>query len=241
MLERAPRRWHPSLPEPPHDLFQKTNLTLTRNEAEYLRERIMSEIPDSMLAQLVNSNATEVIDYPWQHPDLARFPDHLQEWLGHARNFSEAIHGAPLLYNLMLAEHAERDDLQNTYTYALEEWAAMLLQRRSAFAAWDLGRFWQIVQKVNPRVKRPTKTFIEHWIREFALKRPSRVATDKQARRLIGQRERALKGSQARLVNRRALELWNTAAGTARLTYRWPIAQAFVDDIVTGLRQAPDA
>ena len=34
----------------------------------------------------------------------------LRELLDHARNFSEVMHGAPLLYNLVLAEQAQRDD-----------------------------------------------------------------------------------------------------------------------------------
>ena len=41
------------------------------------------------------------------------------------------------------------------------------------------------------------------------------------ARELITDREHGLKRVRARIGNPRALELWNGAAGTAQLDYRW--------------------
>jgi hypothetical protein len=48
-------------------------------------------------------------------------------------------------------------------------------------------------------------------------------------------RERALKRGKARLENRRALELWGGAAGTAQIDYRWYGVQTIVSDILLGL------
>lgn len=239
-LDRAPSWWHAGLPERPEDLFQTANLALTRNEAAYLRERILTMVPDSMLAQLVDSLLPTDISFPWQHPDLSSFPDRVIEWLDHARLFAEVIHGAPLLYNLMLAERAERTDLQEDFTGDLEAWADDLSRNRRAFLRWDRNRFWQIVEDANPRLRRTTKHFARQWIR-LALEKPGSIAGNEPARRLILRREVALKGSQARLKNQRALEKWNEAAGTAPLNYRWPIAQRIANDIIAGLGRADDA
>jgi len=58
------------------------------------------------------------------------------------------------------------------------------------------------------------------------------LSNSPEARRLIDRRERAIKGGRARLADRRQLELWSGAAGMAQLSYRWPVAQQMVNDIV---------
>jgi hypothetical protein len=73
-------------------------------------------------------------------------------------------------------------------------------------------------------------------------RRTAAVVRDGRAERLIRDRELAIKGQRARLHNRRALELWSGAAGTAQLTYRWPVAQQIILDIIHGLsEEAGDA
>ncbi|MDF1597625.1 MAG: DUF6361 family protein [Acidimicrobiia bacterium] len=239
-LDRAPSWWHPGLPEPPDDLLESAELALTRAEAAYLRERILTMVPGSMLAHTITADAPTGIDFPWQHPKVASFPDQVKEWLDHARLFSEVIQGAPLLYNLMLAERSKRDDLQDKFSERLDDWAADLRRDRRALDRWDKDRFWRIVQDANPRLRTRTKRFTAKWI-GYALDEPTKMATNDPARRLILRREIALKGSQARLTNQRALEKWNEAAGTAPLNYRWPIAQRISNDIITGLGRDDDA
>jgi hypothetical protein len=64
---------------------------------------------------------------------------------------------------------------------------------------------------------------------------PQTISEKQQARDLIAARERALKRTQARLDNGRALERWNGAAGTAQLNYRWRVSKKITGDIVAGL------
>ena len=54
------------------------------------------------------------------------------------------------------------------------------------------------------------------------------------ARSLITDRERITKGGQARLLNRRALELWGGSSGMSQLNYRWPVVERIVNDILRG-------
>jgi hypothetical protein len=105
--------WHAGLIKPPTDFPDKCSLTLTRREAEYLAERIRLSpaCAGSLLAELVaQRKRIGDIAFPWEHPHCAKLPPKLREILGHAHNFSEVMHGAPLLYNLILAEQAHRKE-----------------------------------------------------------------------------------------------------------------------------------
>jgi hypothetical protein len=50
-------------------------------------------------------------------------------------------------------------------------------------------------------------------------------------------RERALKGSRARLGNPRALELWNGGSGLDQMNYRWAVTTRIINDIHAGLAE----
>jgi len=240
VLDRAPRNWHSGLPPRPDDLFDRADFNLTRAEARYLQDRIVTEVPDSLLAHLVDNELPAEVDFPWKHPSYGDFPAHLQRWLVHAQNLSEVLHGAPLLYNLMLAEKADRADLSTQYEKALADWGKDVETRSGQLAEWDRAAMWLLVQARNPNLRMSTKSFIDTWLNR-ALADPAGVPNSVGARQLIRRRERILKGSQARLFNTRALEMWNEAAGTAPLSYRWPISRQIVSDIVAGLQRPPDA
>jgi hypothetical protein len=166
-----------------------------------------------------------------------RFPKDLHKKLEQAQNFSEAIHGAALLYNLLLAEQFPNSEWVDAYRNALEEWARIINDRMSSFSRWDKTLFWNIVYSVNPRVPLSTRMFIDQWL-ELALnpKKLPNIAEDSFSRDLIRTRERFLKRGQARLENRRALDLWTGAAGTGQLDFRWRIAWNHLQDIHEGLR-----
>lgn len=231
------RNWHSGIPPAPKDFPRNVSLSLTVIEAKYLRERILTHVPQTLLAFLINEGAlTEQIAFPWEHPQLAEFPVQIREQLKHARNFSEIIHGAALLYNLMLAEAAGYENLIEQYRDWLQQWAAALSVRRSELLNWDRLRFWTIVASGNQRISHLTRLFIESWL-DLILSPvdASEVAADKRAHHLIHERERQLKRGLARLDNMRARELWNGQAGTSQLDYRWAIAQTIIEDILIPL------
>lgn len=230
--------WHAGLPKAPLNFPEKANFALRREEAVYIRERIMTSVPASLLAFLVDKGrAGDEADFPWQHPQFAEFPSSIREELEHARNFSEAINGAALLYNLMLAEKsANRKELAAQYRADLKSWANGLEARKHELSTWDLKRFRAIVLSAPAvRVSPRTWKFVEDWLK-FALSpaTASQIKSNVQARQLIHRRETALKGGLARLDNRRALELWNGAAGTGQLDYRWRQASIIITDILGG-------
>ena len=229
--------WHTGLPDAPDNFPEKANFTLRRIEADYLRDRIMTSVPASLLAFLVDKGRDDdSADFPWFHPQFSQFPALIREQLEHARNFSEAIHGAALFYNFLLAEKSANQDRLKQYQDELKDWAENQAARETAFSNWDRQRFWDIVKRdPSVHISFPTQNFVNSWL-QFALTPAvaSRLKSHQPARQLIQLRERSLKGKLARLENRDALRNWNGAAGAGRLDYRWRQAKTIVDDILVG-------
>jgi hypothetical protein len=228
--------WHPGLPPPPDGLLDATSFELTPGEATYLRERVHASAPSSLLDSLVSrTRPARHVPFPWRHPDVGRLPSELAKSLELARAFSEVMHGASLLYNLMLAEARPLNDRAADYRARLEEWADQV----TIPTEWSWNEFWAVVLLSNPRVPTLTRRFIERWFELASIGRG--IADDRRGRSLISDRERVTKGSQARLHNRRALELWGGSSGTAQLAYRWPIVERIINDILKGVGSARTA
>jgi hypothetical protein len=235
--EPAGSNWHANLPAPPADLLERASFRLTAPEADYLSERIRIRTRSSLLAVLLELNSAPAnVAFPWELPELALLPALLREQLAHARNFSEATHGAPLLYNLMLAELRGSDAWVEQYRDALAGWAATLTARHDELATWDLARFWQLAGAQGARITPLTRQFVERWVR--AVVQPgaaNAVAASEPLRQLVRRREMALKGRLSRLENLRARDLWNGQSGTGRIVYRWGQASRLLGDIYDGL------
>ena len=167
-------------------------------------------------------------------------PANLRELLDHAQNFSEVMHGASLLYNLVLAEQAQRNDSVTTYRDRFAAWAQLLSKRSRVFASWKRERFWELIHDANARISTPTRDFINTWWDLALAGDASDLRDNRAARSLIRERERRLKKNLARIDNPRAQELWKGASGTAQLEFRWGISQQLLEDIFTGL-ESPDA
>lgn len=231
--------WHPGLPSPPQDFLYDSSLRLSYSEAGYLRERIQTSNPGSLLAVMVGlDEAPDSSDFPWEHPSFSLFPEHIHRQLRHARAFSEAVYGATLLYNLMLSEARGMSEAVEERSDSLREWAD-LVETSDALAGWDRNDLWDLIHFEGANISVQTRSFIDSWL-DIALAPggASSVATDLQARTLIKDRELARKRAQARLSNTRALELWNGASGLYRHSYRWQSARRILSDIADGLEQA---
>jgi len=236
--ERRDRQnWHPHLPAPPSDHPTGASFALRREEAEYLQDRILQRAPGSLLAFLMDrGRLADPVDFPWEHPLVGELPSRLSNLLEHARCFSEAMHGAALLYNRMLAELLARDEWTTEYQEWIQKWVALVGERAARLAGWDRSEFWKIVRSRGAVVPSSTQAFIESWISlALGMRDAGDVISSRDARNLIEHRERYLKRGRARLVNREQLELWGGAAGTAPLDYRWGTTQTIVTDILRGV------
>jgi Family of unknown function (DUF6361) len=243
LAERNDRVWDPNLPGPPDGFFgmDEASFELEPAEADWLAERIEAAAEGTLLEWLVASR-TEFTDgsaAPWENPATAHAPGAVRRVVGHAKRFSAAMHGAALLYNLLIAERAQEQgldasgDLADRYRDRMQEWATGIDELAAEMAAWDRGDFWELVTSVNRRIPCPTRAFVDRWI-ELALPRRHGIAEDEQARRLVAARERVLKGPQSRLSNDRLLREWRGSSGAGRLTFRWDQVKVLLGDISQG-------
>jgi hypothetical protein len=227
------RNWDPALPAIPKGFPSEATLQLRQEEAEYFREKIMQSAPHSLFAFLVDHLIDDsAIEFPWEHPLYPKMSVRNKSELQHARNFSETMHGAALLYNLMLSEKKKDEELVVQYTDLFDGWAARISARMAELDAWSRADFWVIVRATGARLATTTEAFIGTWLDKVITKNPGALSASKTARDLIVRREHGLKGPLlARLENARALDLWGGASSSGRLDYRWnrPVKSMLAD------------
>jgi hypothetical protein len=234
--------WNPRLPAAPDGWPAKAQLALSRDQAEFLRDQIALTAPASLLALLVRQkDAPKDVEFPWAHPSRLTFPAKINRELRHAQNLSEVMHGAPLLYNLMLSEVTSNPELEQHYRSWMGEWANSLKSRIGQLREWDRRDTWDCVESEGARLPPPTREFVDRWCELVLAGDPQKVVDDERARLLVRNRERRLKGVLARLENKRAQELWQGAAGVGQLDFRWSNAAVLVEDVVTSLHGRQDA
>ena len=239
-LEQSDAVWAPSIPSPPDDFFDLTccDFSLTHDEATWLAERIVAAVPDSLLQFLVTQRKHHSDSaYAWEDPEAVAAEGPVREALDEARRFSVAMHGAALLYNLLLAERAEEMGLsrhagrRDQYKSRLDEWQVDF--RGINAGAWDLNGLWALVAVRGRPAALPTRSFVSEWV-DLARASGGRLTDDDKARELIRNRERVQKRGQARLINERLMRQWGGASGSGRLNFRWPVVRRILNEIVDG-------
>ncbi len=243
--------WNANMPKMPDGFPSKIDFKLMKSEAQYLKDQILRHCSNSLLAFLVlkGHSCGEEVRFAWMHPQYNDFGPQIKERLEHARNFSEIMHGAAWLYNVMLSEEvnklankSEQNDLVDRYRQEMLEWYKNFKSESTRFSSWNKKLFWEIVAEQNPRVPNATKTFCMQWI-NYAIDSASAFddfVNNVSIRSLIRNRERSLKKENARLSNSKALEAWRGASGIGQLDYRWRIARTMINDILAGLDQEGD-
>ena len=241
-LEHSDAVWTPSIPEPPRDFFNfiHCDFNLTRDEATWLAERIVDAAPGTLLQFLVASgNRHEArAQYPWDDREANAATGRVREALDEARRFAVAMHGAALLYNVLLAERAgelglsEREDRRDHFVARLDGWSREM--ESSDLGGWDMDRLWALVAEQGRPVAPRTRAFVTHWVDLTRRRAGHGLAEDQEARTLVRNRELFQKGNQARLRNDRLMRQWGGASGSDRLNFRWPVVSRLLDDIADG-------
>jgi hypothetical protein len=246
LAERESSTWSPSIPEPP-DGFPKqvdTAFALRPDEARWLAERI-NQSPatrGSLLAQIVSGHARIVGDSfgPWDDPVGQVNDKTLRLQLEHAELFSLGMHGASLLYNLLVAEryvdcgYDRVPDATTRYRELIDKWATECVDARQRLAAWDRTAMWNLVRSINPRIGRPTIEFVENWLENVTSGQATNAVDDQALRDLVHKRE-LRRGKQSRLQNDKLLANWAGESGAGRLNYRWGTVRRIVQDIHSSL------
>lgn len=220
----------PALPAMPEGLLSATTFALSYDEADMLRTAFVRLPSSSVLSWLAGNAESAGASWIWQQPQLGNMPQAHRERIDHARRLHHVWHGAPLLYNLMLAELSDNEELTDRYSTELDEWVTEVGDTK-ALDGWSRQDFWAMVRQLNPRLGAPTVAFVNQWV---DLVEAGEHGGDR-ARALVRQRELRLKGRRSRLAYADAREGWSGYAGLVRLDYRWRVAQRFLGDMLDGL------
>ena len=241
-LEHSDAVWAPSIPAAPGDFFSFTHcdFALTPDEASWLAERIAEAVPDTMLQFLVTKGTRPSVSarYVWEEPEADAATERVRDALEEARRFAVAMHGAALLYNVLLAERAEELGLagyeghRDDFTARLDDWNREV--EASDIGGWNLDLLWTLVADQGRPIAAPARAFVTHWVDLIRRRIGNGLADDHNARALGRNREFHQKRSQARLRNDRLMRQWGGASGSARLNFRWPVVAGLLDDIVDG-------
>jgi len=251
LTDRVIGAWYPTLPPAPPGFPGQVEggLDLGPAEARWLRERMLAVAPGTLLAHLLEVGHRPTADSaaPWEDPATGGAPEPPAADLRHAMLFSLAIHGAALLYNLIVAERYEQagltgiEDPVRAYQEAFDRWAAQAATT-DGLKGWDREAMWTSVTGQNPRIaSNPgARLFVDTWLDAVVSGGAAAAATDGGLRRLVESRERTVKRAQSRFVNDKLLGTWSGASGTGRLVFRWPQVRRILTDIHDGVA-VPDA
>jgi hypothetical protein len=218
------------LPSPPESLTTSVTFELTRDEAEFLKARIASSHRDSAFGWLAVHHPSSSAGRLWEHEAHDEFPAHLRDLVDEARRFHHTGTGPAILYNLILAELTDNDELVEQFSEDLDAWTDEL-EEHEIFSGWDRQLFWKRLTTLNPRIRPATQAFLNDWWQLAA----TGAHTTAAARDLVQRRELNLKRARARITYADARSTWGVGAGTGALDFRWTIARSHLSDIAAGL------
>ena len=156
--------WDLALPSAP-DKFpgDELSLLLTWEEAAYLTDRLRLSHPESLICILLGADRPPSTAFLWEQPIIDSLPPELYADVQHARNFSDTMWGATLLYNLMLAQLRDEDNPQ--FRADLSEWAADLGSRWDELCMWAHDtRPSGTTGHSSRRGSVATRDFVERWL-----------------------------------------------------------------------------
>jgi len=229
--------WHPRLPSAPPTFPETASFALTLEEASFLRDQFVARCPVSLFAWLA-SEGTAPSGRFWDEPALEAAPAGIRAATELARRFSLHVEGAPLVYNLLLAQERHRrqgeeadEEVIESYRARLAKWAADEAEE-APFASTAL---WSFIATRGGRLVAPQQRFVDGWSKRVSEVGAEGVVDDGATAALIRSREMALKTGRSRFTNRGRLLDWSGEAGVGRMDFRWFRVRQLLTDLHRGL------
>ncbi len=220
--------WTKALPPSPKDLLKRAVFRLTVDEAQFIVDRLIANHPNSLLTMLARDHIYDECGHIWEHPRLSLFPPQIRRLLNHADIFSQVMHGASLLYNLSLSELRKNADWSADYREQIQNWKSAL--NLSDIRNWSLDDFWDTVAHPAHTIRPGAKQFVKQWVQLVNTQTETFEPTS-SAGTIVEGRERHLKTTQSRYINRAARDNWRGASGVDRLAFRWNQAKSYLLDL----------
>jgi hypothetical protein len=155
-------------------------------------------------------------------------PESISEIVNEARQFSGLMHGASLLYNLLLARRKDVKNLVDAYSDELDQWAQRM--NWSEVRRWNLDVFFSVARRSSHQISCKTKTFVKSWHLRACTTKGS-VAEDEPICELVRSRERHKKKAHSRFDNPTMLQNWSGSSGAQRMDFRCPTVRQFIADL----------
>ena len=202
----------------------KENLTLslTKEESEFLKEKITRYYPNSLYSYIINNKDISLEDEDIYDLTFKNtLPEVVRSDLDLALNFGKVIHGAHIRYNIILRQKnsVEIEDYEDYWN----QWCNEMSQFN-----WDkfnIDRIYEFAQTTKG-----TKEFIEGWFK--AIRELDNINLG-QLDKMIEASEYSLKGQRAKLKNYGNVDV-SKWVGLGMLEYRWRNVKTLVKDIKDG-------
>ncbi len=230
-----------NVPGRPSDFPWKASFTLSHEEGEYLRERVELSHSQSYLAHILRHGRTEELrigDLPWDHPVAESAPVSVLAWLRDAQLFSLVHQGGVLLFDLMLAELLDDEARRDDYSDRLAMWSGDIGAVGTELRSWDRASMWRRLYEANPRLRPRTREFADQWFELVSTSGNGPIQDRLEARRLVRERERALKGGRARLSYAEARDRKRGYPFAGPLEFRWTQVKRIGADILSALERS---
>lgn len=219
-LDNDEIRWN--ITKPRKNWKENLTLSLTKEESEFLKEKISRYHPNSLYSYIINNKDISLEDEDIYDLTFRNtLPEVVRNDLDLALNFGKVIHGAHIRYNIILRQKnsVEIEDYEDYWN----KWCNEMSQFN-----WDkfnIDRIYEFAQTTKG-----TKEFIEGW---FKATRELDNINLCQLDKMIEAREYNLKGQRAKLKNYGNIDV-SKWVGLGMLEYRWRNVKTLVKDIKDG-------
>ena len=219
-LDNDEIRWN--ITKPRKNWKENLTLSLTKEESEFLKEKISRYHPNSLYSYIINNKDISLEDEDIYDLTFKNtLPEVVRNDLDLALNFGKVIHGAHIRYNIILRQKnsVEIEDYEDYWN----QWCNEMSQFN-----WDkfnIDRIYEFAQTTKG-----TKEFIEGW---FKATRELDNINLGQLDKMIEAREYSLKGQRAKLKNYGNVDV-SKWVGLGMLEYRWRNVKTLVKDIKDG-------
>jgi hypothetical protein len=243
-LDPFERNWHPGIPKKPDNFPDGAMFALTKDEAEYLIERITIKHAESVFAQMLENIGKIEEEDLWQSSKVKKLKKEQQGWVEHGRLFSKVMNGSALLYNYYIAALLKEDgfdkgkEWQKKYAEKIEEWVESILSEYKTITDWNINEFWGIVSIKSKGNYSRARDFVNSWIEIVKNKATlNDILKDEKTKVLIYARETYLKNRYSRLNNTDARKRWNgeSGSGVKPFNYRWNVAKNYINELWDGV------
>lgn len=217
---------------PKSDWREDLTLDLDREEAEFLRDRILSISKNKLISELLkNPGLWNTFQQSANFREFAKAAvsvtnSHgLIKDLTLAHDFSELMYGAHIAYNVILQQKFFNHD---AFVTDWDEWLTNLPQKMMGYESFDPNDLFPLA----PTLRKSMQLFIREWWEKTKAGFPDL----NKRNQMIERQEAIVKGHKARIIYNKSDDVRHDSwIGLRHFSYRFTQARIILQDILTAL------